>query len=31
MIDRFFYAFFGGIDRLLQKIDNIINKKKKKK
>ena len=31
MIDKFFYKFFGGIDWLFQKIDNIINKKKRKK
>ena len=31
MIDKLFYKFFGGIDWLFQKIDNIINKKKRKK
>ena len=31
MIDRLFYKFFGGIDWLLQKIDNIFSKKKRKK
>ena len=30
MIDKFFYKFFGGIDWLFQKIDNIITKKKRK-
>lgn len=30
MIDKFFYKFFGGIDWLFQKLDNIFKKKKKK-
>ena len=29
MIDRFFYNFFGGIDKLFQKLHNIFKKKKK--
>tara|TARA_R100001163_G_C5043366_1_gene181087 strand:+ start:1138 stop:1260 length:123 start_codon:yes stop_codon:yes gene_type:complete len=30
MFDKFFYNLFSGIDCLLKKIDNIINKKGKK-
>ena len=29
MIDKFFYSFFGGIDKLFQKLHNIFKKKKK--
>jgi len=28
MIDKFFYSFFGGIDKLFQKLHNIFKKKK---
>ena len=29
MIDKFFYSFFGGIDKLFEKLHNIFKKKKK--
>ncbi len=31
MIDRFIYNFFGLLDKLFNKMDNILNKKNKKK
>ena len=31
MIDKFFYKFFGALDNLFEKLDNIFKKKKKRK
>jgi hypothetical protein len=31
MIDKFLYNFFGALDNLFEKLDNIFKKKKKKK
>jgi len=31
MIDKFFFALFGAVDKLFDKIDKFINTKRKKK
>ena len=31
MIDKFFFALFGAVDKLFYKIDKFINTKRKKR
>ena len=31
MIDKFFFALFGVVDKLFDKVDKFINNKKKKR